>query len=374
MAKDRGAIGGLLDLAGGAFNFLTSPSEGEAARIAGVQITIDAKRRETLHKELFRIADLQLDPAESAQRFNDVQASLGVTNRVNTQKFFESQKKRKSIGAQLPITKTVSDFGGVQVTREAPGEEATGRTPEEASRLALSTDPSLSIKIPLEGGGEITKKAEDVEPTKPLTPDEEIDKLRLDLFKEFPSLFKKLVFKGTSEEGKGLTTKEQAALSSTFRKEFNALSADFRKIRDSFERIKVAANDPSAAGDLAIIFNFMKILDPGSVVRESEFATAANSAGVPDQIRNLWNKALTGERIAFNRDDFVNQARNLFGAQQETQNKLAERYTGIAERFGVNPENVVTFTEEQQVLTATNPQTGERRQSLDGGKTWQPIQ
>ena len=138
-----------------------------------------------------------------------------------------------------------------------------------------------------------------------------------------------------------LTEKDKIQTAATLRKEFNGLSDDFRKINDSFERIKAASDDPSAAGDLAIIFNFMKILDPGSVVRESEFATAENAAGVPDKIRNLWNKAVSGERIAFNRSDFVNQATNLLRSQQRVQKKLVNRYSGLARRAGVEPQNVV---------------------------------
>jgi len=34
----------------------------------------------------------------------------------------------------------------------------------------------------------------------------------------------------------------------------------------------------------------MKILDPGSVVREGEFATAQNSAGIPERIRAKYNR------------------------------------------------------------------------------------
>jgi hypothetical protein len=78
------------------------------------------------------------------------------------------------------------------------------------------------------------------------------------------------------------------------RKEFVSASGEFVKIRDAFKRIQVSAQDPSAAGDLALIFNYMKMLDPGSVVRESEFATAANAAGVPDRVRNTFNRILRG--------------------------------------------------------------------------------
>ena len=48
---------------------------------------------------------------------------------------------------------------------------------------------------------------------------------------------------------------------------------------------------------IALVFKFMKALDPTSVVRESEFATAQNSAGIPEGIRNIFNKLQTGERL-----------------------------------------------------------------------------
>ncbi len=164
--------------------------------------------------------------------------------------------------------------------------------------------------------------------------------------------------------GGHLSEKDKLQTESVLRKEFNGLSADFRKINDSFERIKAVSADPSAAGDLAIIFNFMKMLDPGSVVRESEFATAENAVGVPDKIRNMYNKMITGERIAFNRDDFVKQANNLIKAQQGTQRKLISRYSGLAKRAGVSPQDVVAqietplSTDEQNELAELNRLAG----------------
>ena len=64
---------------------------------------------------------------------------------------------------------------------------------------------------------------------------------------------------------------------------FEANSSDFFKVRDAFNRVVTSAEDPSAAGDLALIFNFMKTLDPGSVVRESEFSTAAQAGSFLDR-------------------------------------------------------------------------------------------
>ena len=126
------------------------------------------------------------------------------------------------------------------------------------------------------------------------------------------------------------------------RKEFQAISADFRTVRDAYSRIESSAQDPSAAGDLALIFNYMKVLDPGSVVRESEFATAANSAGVPDRVRALYNKVLSGERLAdAQRADFLNRGRKLYEGRLKQYQKTEGEYTSLAEKYKFDPSRVV---------------------------------
>lgn len=53
----------------------------------------------------------------------------------------------------------------------------------------------------------------------------------------------------------------------------------------------------SGPSSIALVFKFMKALDPNSVVREGEFATAQNSAGIPESISNIYNKLMKGERL-----------------------------------------------------------------------------
>ena len=126
------------------------------------------------------------------------------------------------------------------------------------------------------------------------------------------------------------------------RNEFVKLSDEFIKQRDSFSRIEASSADPSAAGDLSLIFNYMKLLDPNSVVRESEFATAQNSAGVPDRIRNIYNRVLEGKRLAPDqRNDFVNRAGRLFKRSERQQGSRIKEYTRLAKRSGVSPEDVI---------------------------------
>lgn len=130
-------------------------------------------------------------------------------------------------------------------------------------------------------------------------------------------------------EAAGKETEQATGL----RKEFEGHQTvkDYRSTKVSLDKLRNAAKDPSAAGDLALIFSYMKILDPGSVVKETEFANAQNAAGVPERIRNAWNKALSGERLApTQRKDFIRSAERLFSAQESAYNELASQYEDLA--------------------------------------------
>lgn len=128
------------------------------------------------------------------------------------------------------------------------------------------------------------------------------------------------------------------------RKEFQALPAvkDAAAASSNYETLVNASKDPSAAGDLALIFTFMKILDPGSVVKETEFANAQNAAGVDDRIRNQWNRTLSGERLSTaQRQDFLKQAAGLRDQAQARADAAIAQYTALATRSGFSPEDVV---------------------------------
>ncbi len=126
------------------------------------------------------------------------------------------------------------------------------------------------------------------------------------------------------------------------RDEFNAQSKDFITVGDSYNVVQETAKNPSAAGDLSMIFAYMKMLDPNSVVREQEFANAQNAAGVPERVANQYNRLLKGERLnPAQRADFIGQARNLFNTKKARQDAITKRYTEIAKRNGVEPMDVV---------------------------------
>jgi hypothetical protein len=122
------------------------------------------------------------------------------------------------------------------------------------------------------------------------------------------------------------------------RQEFQNLSSvkDVSMQVSAFGRIIASASDPSPAGDLALIFNYMKILDPGSTVREGEFANAQNSGGIDDKTVALYNQVIKGTRLSqTQRDDFLGRAAMLY---EEAERGLLETRKWYVNKAGIPDE------------------------------------
>jgi hypothetical protein len=133
---------------------------------------------------------------------------------------------------------------------------------------------------------------------------------------------------------------------SSLRKEFNALPdvKAFTEVDGSFKKIESSATNDSPAGDLALITGFMKIIDPGSSVKEGEFANAENAGGVPDKLRARYNAIVNGERLSpAQRADFLKQAKALHDVHKKRYEDQAERYRTLAKRQGADPDDVVAM-------------------------------
>ena len=140
-----------------------------------------------------------------------------------------------------------------------------------------------------------------------------------------------------------------------FRKEYSDQTKGYQEVKSAYGRI--LSSEDSAVGDLSLIFGYMKMLDPGSVVREGEFATAQNAAGVPDRVLNLYNRVASGERLnKSQRQSFKGQADKLYktaGTQEETVRNGIGR---IATGYGLKTENIFyTPTEVAPAAPATVP-------------------
>ena len=114
---------------------------------------------------------------------------------------------------------------------------------------------------------------------------------------------------------------------------------DFIQVSSSFDRVNSAS--ANAAGDLSLVFSFMKMLDPGSVVREGEQALARNAAGVPQRIRTTYNNILAGESLSpQQRADFKTEASRVFDASRERARVAVDPVKARAARLQLRPETI----------------------------------
>jgi len=138
--------------------------------------------------------------------------------------------------------------------------------------------------------------------------------------------------------------KERSALPVT--KATQAVSVAYNKIRHAKE-------NPSAAGDLTMVFNFMKMLDPSSVVRESEFKTAAGARAaiskmensgtfIPAIVKQGMQRMETGRFLLPEQlEDFAGQSAGLYEAQISQQRKADSIFERIAGQRGLDPKNIM---------------------------------
>jgi len=108
--------------------------------------------------------------------------------------------------------------------------------------------------------------------------------------------------------------------------------------QNMMQALVTSAQQESGPGDISFIFQYMKFLDPNSVVRENEFATAANAGGVPENVRNLFNKIQAGEILPDSvKEDFLRTASDLYLIQIDNYMNQYNTEKAIAERmFGVD--------------------------------------
>jgi len=251
--------------------------------------------------------------------------------------------KGKTI-AHLPATPPVPSLSTVQKNAAAmglePGTEeynayvmrVTTRPPEAPAGFSLSPG---QMRYDPEGKTIAHLPAAPLAPPKPAT---DIGKARADFRNGFMTAdeLEKRVLSAKAPDDK---TFERA---NTLRDEFIQQSKDFVKVRDAYGRIVTSGDDPSPAGDLALIFNYMKVLDPGSVVRESEFKTAAASGALGERMKAAFGRVASGERLsAAMRADFVDRGKRLYVKQAEHHQMLRQQYEGLAGRADVKPKDVL---------------------------------
>lgn len=121
-------------------------------------------------------------------------------------------------------------------------------------------------------------------------------------------------------------------------------SKDFKSVTDAYSQINATLGSASTspAATLAAATKFMKMLDPGSVVRESELGMALNSSGVFDRATNYFSTLQSGKKLTDTQvADFKAITKQIYGAAQGVQRQVDANYKTQAETYGLRPEVII---------------------------------
>jgi hypothetical protein len=153
----------------------------------------------------------------------------------------------------------------------------------------------------------------------------------------------------------GLTEPDKRAKEGDLRKEYNSLPdvKAYNEVNTAYNQIKVATQRPSPANDLAAATKFMKLLDPNSVVRESELIMAVQASGLADRISNTGNRILNGEKLTpTQRKDFFDAATQFYKIAEDKKRAIDTQYTNIGIESNLNYKNIIPG------IKTFNPKTG----------------
>jgi hypothetical protein len=128
------------------------------------------------------------------------------------------------------------------------------------------------------------------------------------------------------------------------RTEFQALP-DYRafgEMKSAYGQVMEGLNKANAIGDLAAATKIMKLLDPGSVVRESELALAMQAGGLLDRVANYATNVIQGTKLSpAQRKEFAELANSLFSVSVDAFNEKRNQYSDLATQYGFDVKRVV---------------------------------
>lgn len=157
---------------------------------------------------------------------------------------------------------------------------------------------------------------------------------------------------------------ERFSTTQSLRKEYTAhpVTKSTNVMEEAYSKIQ--NTEATGAGDMALVFNYMKVLDPGSTVREGEFKSAAESGGLPSAIQGLYNK-IKGDGLLDDktRRQIRQQSRLYLEQQVARQQQVDEQFRDVAETNELDWTQVGmerTVQKKQPESTQVSPQQLEK--------------
>lgn len=112
---------------------------------------------------------------------------------------------------------------------------------------------------------------------------------------------------------------------------------DFNDMQSAYKQVQSSLKQENPIGDVAAATKIMKLLDPGSVVRESELGISMAAAGKMDRLQNYLQNWASGTKLTpTQRQEFQNLANELYAAAGQTYNMKRQEFADFGEKYGLD--------------------------------------
>ena len=124
-----------------------------------------------------------------------------------------------------------------------------------------------------------------------------------------------------------------------FQDKYRGATKDSFSRAQAFEAMTEASKNPSAKGDLTMVYSMVKALDPTSVVREGEISLLNANRSIPDSIKGYAQRLATGQSLLpKEREDMLKQAQSLIETDYRRSRNDIKAYRDNATRLTLDPE------------------------------------
>jgi len=114
---------------------------------------------------------------------------------------------------------------------------------------------------------------------------------------------------------------------------------EFAGMQTAYSQVTNAIKQGTPIGDTAAATKIMKLLDPGSVVRETELGMAMAATGKMDRLQNYLDLYISGKKLTpTQRSDFQSLADQLYNAAAVAYNNKRGEYEQIGKGFNLNTD------------------------------------
>ena len=145
------------------------------------------------------------------------------------------------------------------------------------------------------------------------------------------------------KKGGTLATPKAFEQEEKLRKEYQVRTKEYGALGTTYETIKTSAEAKNGPGDIALITGFMKMIDPGAIVRETDFALARDTAGLYQELKNQVGKLETGAIFTLDtkqRQEYVNLAQQYLNAAKKKADQDKTALGVVVKNYRLNPDNV----------------------------------